>query len=191
MSLTALHRRHAILLCLLSTLSLTGAVASQPAALPCASVQNGNDNVCLRNHNLTFAPTTAADKAMAASTTSNLAIDQAMIALTDDVSVLPKVDADLTPLKVALRNAPPVAVKTNIKNAAPTKVAYKAAPVKPELTRTQIVRNELNREKAALQRVESQLQDAKRAGKSLASLERQAADRRASISAMQSELARL
>ena len=135
---------------------------------------------------------------MAASTTSNLAVDQALVALTDDVAILPKTAAKEVAMKVALRHNEPVAVKTKVKNQAAkaTKVAYRAAPVKavavkPQLTRSQIVRNELNREKAALRAAEGNLASARKTGKNASVLERQVADRRASISAMQAELARL
>ena len=90
-----------------------------------------------------------------------------------------------------------MAVKTKVKNQpSATKVAYRAAPVKavavkPQLTRSQIVRNELNREKAALRTAENNLASARKTGKNASQLERQVADRRASISAMQSELSRL
>ena len=184
-----LRRRHAVLVCLFTTFSLTGAVASQPAQLPCATwQQNNHQTVCVRSQTLSTQPNTAIDQAMAASTTSNLAVDQALVALTDDVA-----------MKVDLRHSEPVAVKTKVKNqAAPkaTKVAYRAAPVKavavkPQLTRSQIVRNELNREKAALRAAEGNLASARKTGKNASVLERQVADRRASISAMQAELARL
>ena len=101
-------------------------------------------------------------------------------------------------MKVDLRHSEPVAVKTTVKNQAAkaSKVAYRAAPVKavavkPQLTRSQIVRNELNREKAALRAAEGNLASARKTGKNASVLERQVADRRASISAMQAELARL
>ena len=135
---------------------------------------------------------------MAASTTSNLAVDQALVALTDDVAILPKPVAKEVAMKVDLRHSEPVAVKTTVKNQAAkaSKVAYRAAPVKavavkPQLTRSQIVRNELNREKAALRAAEGNLASARKTGKNASVLERQVADRRASISAMQAELARL
>ena len=136
---------------------------------------------------------------MAASTTSNLAVDQALIALTDDVAILPKPTAKEVALKVDLRHNEPVAMKTKVKNqpaAKATKMAYRAAPVKavavkPQLTRSQIVRNELNREKAALRAAENNLASARKSGKNASQLERQVADRRASISAMQAELSRL
>ena len=187
------RHRHAVLICLLSTLSLTGAVASQPAKLPCAAWQNSNNTVCLRSQNLSIQPQTAADKAMTASTTSNLAVDQALVALTNDVTVLPKAAATAVALKVDLRHSEPVPIKTKVKHqpAVPTKMAYKAPPVKAQLSRSQIVRNELNREKADLRTAVSRLQSARKSGQSAGSLERQVADRRASISAMQSELARL
>lgn len=195
-----LRRRHAVLACLFTTFSLTGAVASQPAQLPCAaSQQNAATSVCVRQHNLSTQALTAADQAMAASTTSNLAVDQALIALTDDVAILPKPVAKDVALKVDLRHSEPVAVKTKVKNQPAAKVAktaYRAAPVKavavkPQLTRSQIVRNELNREKAALRAAESNLASARKSGRNASLLERQVADRRASISAMQSELSRL
>ena len=161
-----LRRRHAVLVCLFTTFSLTGAVASQPAQLPCATwQQNNHQTVCVRSQTLSTQPNTAIDQAMAASTTSNLAVDQALVALTDDVAILPK---------VAYRAAP-----------------VKAVAVKPQLTRSQIVRNELNREKAALRAAEGNLASARKTGKNASVLERQVADRRASISAMQAELARL
>ena len=195
-----LRRRHAVLVCLFTTFSLTGAVASQPAQLPCATwQQNNSQTVCLRSQNLNTQVSTAADQATAASTTSNLAVDQALVALTDDVTIVPKSVAADVVMKVDLRHNEPVAVKTKVKNqAAPkaTKVAYRAAPVKavavkPQLTRSQIVRNELNREKAALRAAEGNLASARKTGKNASVLERQVADRRASISAMQAELARL
>ena len=195
-----LRRRHAVLACLFTTFSLTGAVASQPAQLPCAtSQQNAANTVCVRNHNLSTQAVTAADQAMAASTTSNLAVDQALIALTDDVAILPKPTAKEVALKVDLRHSEPVAMKTKVKNqpaAKATKMAYRAAPVKavavkPQLTRSQIVRNELNREIAALRAAENNLASARKSGKNASQLERQVADRRASISAMQAELSRL
>ena len=194
-----LRRRHAVLVCLFTTLSLTGAVASQPAQLPCATwQQNNSQTVCVRSQNLSTQPRTVADQAMAASTTSNLAVDQALVALTDDVTIVPKSVAADVVMKVDLRHSEPVAVKTTVKNQAAkaTKVAYRAAPVKavavkPQLTRSQIVRNELNREKAALRAAEGNLASARKTGKNASVLERQVADRRASISAMQAELARL
>ena len=195
-----LRRRHAVLVCLFTTFSLTGAVASQPAQLPCATwQQNNSQTVCLRSQNLNTQVSTAADQAMAASTTSNLAVDQALVALTDDVTIVPKSVAADVVMKVDLRHNEPVAVKTKVKNQAAakaTKVAYRAAPVKavavkPQLTRSQIVRNELNREKAALRAAEGNLASARKTGKNASVLERQVADRRASISAMQAELARL
>ena len=195
-----LRRRHAVLVCLFTTFSLTGAVASQPAQLPCATwQQNNSQTVCVRSQNLSTQPNTAIDQAMAASTTSNLAVDQALVALTDDVTIVPKSVAADVVMKLDLRHSEPVAVKTKVKNqAAPkaTKVAYRAAPVKavavkPQLTRSQIVRNELNREKAALRAAEGNLASARKTGKNASVLERQVADRRASISAMQAELARL
>ena len=195
-----LRRRHAVLVCLFTTFSLTGAVASQPAQLPCATwQQNNSQTVCLRSQSLNTQVSTAADKAMAASTTSNLAVDQALVALTDDVTIVPKSVAADVVMKVVLRHNEPVAVKTKVKNQAAakaTKVAYRAAPVKavavkPQLTRSQIVRNELNREKAALRAAEGNLASARKTGKNASVLERQVADRRASISAMQAELARL
>ena len=195
-----LRRRHAVLVCLFTTFSLTGAVASQPAQLPCATwQQNNSQTVCVRSQNLSTQPRTVADQAMAASTTSNLAVDQALVALTDDVAILPKTAAKEVAMKVDLRHNEPVAVKTKVKNQAAakaTKVAYRAAPVKavavkPQLTRSQIVRNELNREKAALRAAEGNLASARKTGKNASVLERQVADRRASISAMQAELARL
>ncbi len=195
-----LRRRHAVLVCLFTTFSLTGAVASQPAQLPCATwQQNNSQTVCLRSQSLNTQVSTAADKAMAASTTSNLAVDQALVALTDDVTIVPKSVAADVVMKVDLRHNEPVAVKTKVKNQAAakaTKVAYRAAPVKavavkPQLTRSQIVRNELNREKAALRAAEGNLASARKTGKNASVLERQVADRRASISAMQAELARL
>ena len=194
-----LRRRHAMLACLFTTFSLTGAVASQPAQLPCATwQQNNSQTVCLRSQSLNTQVSTAADQAMAASTTSNLAVDQALVALTDDVAILPKTAAKEVAMKVDLRHNEPVAVKTKVKNQAAkaTKVAYRAAPVKavavkPQLTRSQIVRNELNREKAALRAAEGNLASARKTGKNASVLERQVADRRASISAMQAELARL
>ena len=77
-----LRRRHAVLVCLFTTLSLTGAVASQPAQLPCATwQQNNSQTVCVRSQNLSTQPRTVADQAMAASTTSNLAVDQALVNL--------------------------------------------------------------------------------------------------------------
>ena len=192
-----LRRRHAVLVCLFTTFSLTGAVASQPAQLPCATwQQNNSQTVCLRSQSLNTQVSTAADKAMAASTTSNLAVDQALVALTDDVTIVPKSTQDVV-MKVDLRHTEPVAVKTKVKNQpSATKVAYRAAPVKavavkPQLTRSQIVRNELNREKAALRTAENNLASARKTGKNASQLERQVADRRASISAMQSELSRL
>ena len=195
-----LRRRHAVLVCLFTTFSLTGAVASQPAQLPCTTwQQNNSQTVCLRSQSLNTQVSTAADKAMAASTTSNLAVDQALVALTDDVTIVPKSVAADVVMKVVLRHNEPVAVKTKVKNQAAakaTKVAYRAAPVKavavkPQLTRSQIVRNELNREKAALRAAEGNLASARKTGKNASVLERQVADRRASISAMQAELARL
>ena len=194
-----LRRRHAVLVCLFTTLSLTGAVASQPAQLPCATwQQNNSQTVCVRSQNLSTQPRTVADQAMAASTTSNLAVDQALVALTDDVTIVPKSVAADVAMKVDLRHSEPVAVKTTVKNQAAkaSKVAYRAAPVKavavkPQLTRSQIVRNELNREKAALRAAEGNLASARKTGKNASVLERQVADRRASISAMQAELARL
>ena len=195
-----LRRRHAVLVCLFTTFSLTGAVASQPAQLPCATwQQNNSQTVCLRSQNLNTQVSTAADQATAASTTSNLAVDQALVALTDDVTIVPKSVAADVVMKVDLRHNEPVAVKTKVKNQAAakaTKVAYRAAPVKavavkPQLTRSQIVRNELNREKAALRAAEGNLASARKTGKNASVLERQVADRRASISAMQAELARL
>ena len=195
-----LRRRHAVLVCLFTTFSLTGAVASQPAQLPCTTwQQNNSQTVCLRSQSLNTQVSTAADKAMAASTTSNLAVDQALVALTDDVTIVPKSVAADVVMKVDLRHNEPVAVKTKVKNQAAakaTKVAYRAAPVKavavkPQLTRSQIVRNELNREKAALRAAEGNLASARKTGKNASVLERQVADRRASISAMQAELARL
>ena len=195
-----LRRRHAVLVCLFTTFSLTGAVASQPAQLPCATwQQNNSQTVCVRSQNLSTQPRTVADQAMAASTTSNLAVDQALVALTDDVTIVPKSVAADVVMKVDLRHNEPVAVKTKVKNQAAakaTKVAYRAAPVKavavkPQLTRSQIVRNELNREKAALRAAEGNLASARKTGKNASVLERQVADRRASISAMQAELARL
>ena len=194
-----LRRRHAVLVCLFTTFSLTGAVASQPAQLPCATwQQNNHQTVCVRSQTLSTQPNTAIDQAMAASTTSNLAVDQALVALTDDVAILPKPVAKEVAMKGDLRHSEPVAVKTTVKNQAAkaTKVAYRAAPVKavavkPQLTRSQIVRNELNREKAALRAAEGNLASARKTGKNASVLERQVADRRASISAMQAELARL
>ena len=194
-----LRRRHAVLVCLFTTFSLTGAVASLPAQLPCATwQQNNHQTVCVRSQTLSTQPNTAIDQAMAASTTSNLAVDQALVALTDDVAILPKPVAKEVAMKVDLRHSEPVAVKTTVKNQAAkaSKVAYRAAPVKavavkPQLTRSQIVRNELNREKAALRAAEGNLASARKTGKNASVLERQVADRRASISAMQAELARL
>ena len=127
-----LRRRHAVLVCLFTTFSLTGAVASQPAQLPCATwQQNNHQTVCVRSQTLSTQPNTAIDQAMAASTTSNLAVDQALVALTDDVAILPKPVAKEVAMKVDLRHSEPVAVKTTVKNQAAkaSKVAYRAAPV--------------------------------------------------------------
>ena len=192
-----LRHSHTVLTCLFITFSLTGAIASQPAQLPCSALQqNNNQPVCMRSHNLSMQNTTT--QPTVAATTSNLAVDQALVALTDDVTIVPKSVAADVAMKVDLRHNEPVAVKTKVKNQAAkaTKVAYRAAPVKavavkPQLTRSQIVRNELNREKAALRAAEGNLASARKTGKNASVLERQVADRRASISAMQAELARL
>ena len=148
----------------------------------------------MRSHNLNMQNTTT--QPTVAATTSNMAVDQALVALTDDVTIIPKSTQDVV-MKVDLHHTEPVAVKTKVKNQpSATKVAYRAAPVKavavkPQLTRSQIVRNELNREKAALRTAEINLASARKTGKNASQLERQVADRRASISAMQSELSRL
>ena len=190
-----LRHSHTVLTCLFITFSLTGAIASQPAQLPCSALQqNNNQPVCMRSHNLSMQNTTT--QPTVAATTSNMAVDQAMVALTDDVTIIPKSTQDVV-MKVDLRHTEPVAVKTKVKNQpSATKMAYRAAPVKavavkPQLTRSQIVRNELNREKAALRTAENNLASARKTGKNASQLERQVADRRASISAMQSELSRL
>ena len=190
-----LRHSHTVLTCLFITFSLTGAIASQPAQLPCSALQqNNNQSVCMRSHNLSMQNTTT--QPTVAATTSNMAVDQALVALTDDVTIIPKSTQDVV-MKVDLRHTEPVAVKTKVKNQpSATKVAYRAAPVKavavkPQLTRSQIVRNELNREKAALRTAENNLASARKTGKNASQLERQVADRRASISAMQSELSRL
>ena len=112
----------------------------------------------MRSHNLSMQNTTT--QPTVAATTSNMAVDQALVALTDDVTIIPKSTQDVV-MKVDLRHTEPVAVKTKVKNQpSATKVAYRAAPVKavavkPQLTRSQIVRNELNREKAALRAAEN------------------------------------
>lgn len=187
-----------VLFCLISSLSLTGAVASQPAQLPCASSKDGTQSICLRQPTVSTAPQTAADAAMASSVTSNLAVDQAMLSLTDDVKVLPKPTSTNVTINANLRqnqHTNNVAVKTKIKSKpahAVVKAApVKAAPIKPKLTRLQIVQQELNREKAALRAAENRLQAARKSGQNASSLERQVADRRASINAMQTELSRL
>ena len=106
-----LRRRHAVLVCLFTTFSLTGAVASQPAQLPCATwQQNNHQTVCVRSQTLNTQPNTAIDQAMAASTTSNLAVDQALVALTDDVAILPKPVAKEVAMKVDLRHSEPVEI---------------------------------------------------------------------------------
>ena len=190
-----LRHSHTVLTCLFITFSLTGAIASQPAQLPCSALQqNNNQSVCMRSHNLSMQNT--ATQPSIATATSNMAVDQALVALTDDVTIIPKSTQDVV-MKVDLRHTEPVAVKTKVKNQpSATKMAYRAAPVKavavkPQLTRSQIVRNELNREKAALRTAENNLASARKTGKNASQLERQVADRRASISAMQSELSRL
>ena len=191
-----LRRQQAVLTCFFILFSATEAMASQPAQLPCAPLQqNHNQEVCVRNQNLNLQAALPTNQPIA--TSSNLAVDQAMVALTDDVAILPKPELKDVAIKVDLRRNEPVPVKTSVKNqATATKVAYRAAPVKavavkPQLTRSQIVRNELNREKAALRTAENNLASARKTGKNASLLERQVADRRASISAMQSELSRL
>lgn len=195
-------RHHALLLSLFSTFALSSAWASQPNITPCQAWQLKNDTALQCNVITNSQSTTISNSS--ATSSSNLAVDQAMIALADDVTVLAKPDKPTADIKVELRQSMPVAVKTKIKSqtaASSSKVAYrkpittaavyKTPPAKPKLSATQIVKNELGREKAALKAAENRLQLARKSGKNASQLEKQVADRRASISAMQSELSRL
>ncbi|AUZ06295.2 MULTISPECIES: hypothetical protein [Vitreoscilla] len=121
----------------------------------------------------------------------NLAIDQALGSLRNDILIVSKPITPIPNTQVSLRNQAPAPITSKVKNthqrtAAPSKAVYK-----PKLSRSDIVKQELQREKAALRAAENQLSQAKKNGKNIPKWERQVADRRANISAMQAELARL
>ena len=186
MFMLTLRHLSTALVSLLITGSMATSSASAPAQLPCAVWSSSQSSVCMRlenqNHFASAFQTSSA----------NLAIDQAMGSLKDDIQIVQHAQIDTPTMQVSVRNSAPkitTAVKNTSNKAKTNQVA--AAAIKPKLTRSEIVRQELQREKAALRAAENQLNQAKKSGKNVNKWERQVADRRASISAMQSELSRL
>lgn len=177
------HHTSRILLPLLFIGSFTSAYASSLAKLPCTTWSNHQTPVCMRSQDPIITATSTPNY--------NLAIDQALGSLRNDILIVSKPIITTPNMQVSLRNQAPAPITSKVKNtnpraATPTKTVYT-----PKLSRSDIVKQELQREKAALRAAESQLNQAKKNGKNIQKWERQVADRRANISAMQAELARL
>lgn len=174
-----------VLLPLLLIGSFTSASASAPAQLPCTVWAGHQTPVCMRSQ----APLLNTKN----TPNYNLAIDQALGSLRNDILIVSKPIVPTPNMQVSLRNNTPAPITSKVKNtsrraaaAAPTKAVYA-----PKLSRSDIVKQELQREKAALRAAENQLNQAKKNGKNIHKWERQVVDRRANISAMQAELSRL
>ncbi|UOO81981.1 hypothetical protein LVJ83_00435 [Uruburuella testudinis] len=118
----------------------------------------------------------------------------------DDIKILPTVrnnsvtntaEAAAPPMNVRLRNQPR---KNNAKSKAAPRTAAPviAPPPKPQLTRRQILQNEVRNEQSALVRAQAQLNVARKKGDKakITRLEQAVRDREANIRAIKSEMGR-